>query len=131
VHFAFSRTGVVISVSAFDYEMNRVDAIAKDSYVYRSRTLRELDRIPTPVHVVSPLSPSPVSGEKKHTVAVDFYIDEKGEVRMPSVPRADVDTPWAACALDAVRQWRFEPPLYRGQPALVFVRQQFNFVAGQ
>jgi hypothetical protein len=50
---------------------------------------------------------------------------------MPSLSRADVGTACGACALDAVKQWRFESPLYKGQPTLVFVRQEFNFVASQ
>jgi TonB family protein len=129
VHFDFTRTGVVVSLTAFDALLDRIDEMANGDYAYRSRTLRELDRIPTPVQVVSPASPALDGGEKKRTVAVDFYIDEEGRVRMPSVPRADVGTAYAACALDAVRQWRFEPPLYRGRPALAFVRQEFNFVA--
>jgi TonB family protein len=128
VHFDFTRTGVVVSVSPFDAIMSRVEEIEKGRYAYRAHTLRELDRIPTPVQVVSPLSPALVGSEKKRTVSVDFYIDEQGRVRMPSVPRADVGTACAACALEAVRQWRFEPPMYKGRPALVLVRQQFNFV---
>jgi TonB family protein len=129
VHFDFTRTGVVVSLSAFDALMSRVDEIAKDRFAYHSRTLRELDRIPTPVVVVTPVSPKMAVGEKSRTVAVDFYIDEEGMVRLPSVARADVGTVWAACALDAVKQWRFEPPLYQGRPTLVVVRQEFNFVA--
>jgi TonB family protein len=129
VHFDFSRTGVVVSVSGLDFVMNQLDEIAKGRYAYRLRTARELDRIPTPVHVVSPVNPTLTSGEQKRTVAVDFYIDEEGRVRMPSVSRADVGTPCAACALDAVKQWRFEPPLYRGRPTLISARQEFNFVA--
>jgi TonB family protein len=131
VHFDFTRTGVVVSVSPFDAIMSRVDEIEKGKYAYRSHTLRELDRIPTPVQVVTPVGPALVGDEMKRTVAVDFYIDEEGRVRMPSVPRADVGTACAASALDAVRQWRFEPPLYQGRPALVLVRQKFNFVAKQ
>jgi TonB family protein len=131
VHFDFSRTGVVVSATAFDFLMNRIDEIDKDKFAYHSRTLRELDRIPTPVHVVSPVSPNLTGGENRRTVAVDFYIDEEGRVRMPSVSRADVGTACAASAVDAVKQWRFEPPLYRGQPALVFVRQEFHFVIKQ
>jgi TonB family protein len=129
VHFNFSRTGVVVSFSGLEVNMDLVDEMGKGKYVYRSRTLRELDRIPTPVHVVSPVSPALGSGENKRIVAVEFYIDEEGRVRMPTVSRADVDSPFAASALDAVRQWRFEPPLYRGQPTLALVRQQFSFVA--
>jgi TonB family protein len=128
VHFDFTRTGVVISVSAFESVMNRIDELASSAYAYRSRTLRELDRIPTPVHVVAPVSPTLTGDEKKRTVAVDFYIDEEGQVRMPCVARSDVGTACAASAVDAVKQWRFEPPLYRGRPALAVVRQEFNFV---
>jgi TonB family protein len=131
VHFNFSRTGVVVSVTGIDFMANRFDEVAQGRYVYRSHTLRELDRIPTPVHVVSPANPALTSGETRRTVAVDFYIDEEGRVRLPSVARADVGTACAAAAVDAVRQWRFEPPLYRGRPVLAFVRQQFNFVAKQ
>jgi TonB family protein len=131
VHFDFSRTGVVVSLSGFDLLTNQFDEIAKGRFVYRTRTLRELDRIPTPVHVVSPVSPGLSPGEKKRTVVVEFYIDEEGRVRLPSVSRADAGTSYAACALDAVKQWRFESPLYRGRPTLALVRQEFNFVAGQ
>jgi TonB family protein len=131
VHFDFSRTGVVVSVSGLDFFMNRIDEIASGRFAYRSRTLRELDQIPVPVHVVSPVNPTLNNGEKKRTVAVDFYIDEEGRVRLPSVSRADVGTACAASAVDAVKQWRFEPPLYRGRPTLVSVRQEFNFVVKQ
>jgi TonB family protein len=129
VHFDFSRTGVVVSVSGSDLIMNMVDEIAKGRYVYRLRSPRELDRVPTPVHVVSPVNPTLTLGEQKRAVTVDFYVDEEGRVRMPSVSRADIGTACAACALDAVKQWRFEPPLYQGRPTLISVRQEFNFVA--
>jgi TonB family protein len=129
VHFDFSRTGVVISISEFDLASNLVDEIAKDRYAYCSRSARELDRIPATVHVVSPANPTLSAGEQKRVVAVDFYIDEEGRVRLPSVSRTDVGTACAASALDAVKQWRFEPPLYRGRPTLVLARQVFNFVA--
>jgi TonB family protein len=131
VHFDFSRSGVVVSLSGSDGILNQIDEIAKGSFGYRFRTLRELDRVPTPVQVVSPVSPTLTWGEKNRTVSVDLYIDEEGRVRMPSVSRADVGTECAACALDAVKQWRFEPPLYRGRPTLAYVRQKFNFVAKQ
>lgn len=131
VHFDFSRSGVVVSLSGFDFAMNQMDEITKGRYIYRLRSPRELDRMPTPVHVVSPINPILTAGEQKRTVAVDFYVDEEGRVRMPSVSRADISSACAACALDAVKQWRFDPPLYRGLPTLVSVRQQFNFVASQ
>jgi TonB family protein len=129
VHFVYSRTGLVVSISGLEFTMNMIDEITKGRYVYRLRTSSELDRIPKPVRVVSPVNPTLASGEHQRTVEVDFYIDEEGRVRMPSVSRSDIGTACAASALDAVRQWRFEPPLYQGRPTLVAVRQDFNFVA--
>jgi TonB family protein len=128
VHFIYSRTGVVVSITAFDYLAYTVDEMAQGRYAYRLRTPSELDRLPKAVRVVSPANPTLTAGEQQRTVAVDFYIDEEGRVRMPSVSRADIGTECAASALDAVKQWRFEPPLYQGRPTLVSVRQEFNFV---
>ena len=36
-------------------------------------------------------------------------------------------TPVANLAVDAVRQWTFEPPTRNGRPVLVHVRQVFRF----
>jgi TonB family protein len=129
VRFDFSRTGVVISVSGSDFIMSQFDEITKGKFAYCSRSPRELDRTLTLVQLVSPVHPSLAPGEQKHVVVVNFYIDEEGRVRMPSVSRADVGTSCAASALDALKQWRFEPPLFRGRPTLVSARQVFNFVA--
>jgi TonB family protein len=128
LHFDYSRTGVVVNMTGMDMIANRMDELAKAIYVYRSHSLRELDRIPTPVKVVSPVSPALAPGKDKLSVTVEFYIDEEGRVRLPSVSRTDAGTVYAAAALAAVRQWRFEPPLLRGRPVLVLVRQEFKFL---
>lgn len=127
VHFDFSRTGVVVNFTGTDAMSNRFDELTQNSRIYRTYALRDLDRIPTPIQVVSPVAPE---GELKgtHTVAVEFYIDEQGQVRLPSVARADAGSVYAASALSAVRQWRFDPPTIKGRPVLVLVTQQFKFV---
>jgi len=66
-------------------------------------------------------------GEKKRTVTVESIVDEEGGVRMPSVSRANVGSPYAASALDAVKQWRFRPPLHQAA-TLVLCGRKFNFV---
>lgn len=93
-------------------------------YQYLPSQLRDLDRIPTPVQVVSPVVNS---DDRVHTVTVEFYIDEQGSVRMAAVPREDAGNVYAAAAVAAVEQWRFEPPLRKGKPVLVLAQQEFNF----
>lgn len=98
----------------------------EEHQVYEACQLRDLDRIPTPVHVVTPVA-KPESTAR--SVVVGFYIDEHGRVRMPAVEREAVDDVLAAAAVAAVEQWRFEPPLRKGQPVLVYAKQEFTFRA--
>ncbi len=127
VHMSFSRTGVVVDLTGLEVLSARLGDLTKAMYAYRTYALRELDRIPTPIEVVSPLSPA--AGDKgKHTITVEFYITEDGHVRLPSVKRHEADDIYAASAMDAVRKWRFEPPLRKGRPVLVLAEQQFNFL---
>jgi TonB family protein len=128
LHLDFTRTGVVVNSTAFEALNSILDELIKANYVYRTYTLRELDRIPTPLKVVSPRVPALGANEKTHTVSVEFYIDEQGHVRLPSVGRGQAGDVFAALALDAVKQWLFEPPTVNGRPVLVLARQDFNFV---
>lgn len=95
-------------------------------YNYSACQLRNLDSIPEPVHVVQPqLAALPT---KPVTVTVEFYIDEEGKVRAPTVERSEADNIYAAAAVEAVSQWRFAPPLRRGRPVLVAAQQDFRFM---
>jgi TonB family protein len=89
---------------------------------FRPRTLKEIDRIPTPVHTNRPIAPKGVTGQ----ATVEFYIDTQGAVRMPSLVQADTPELGDAAAA-AVRQWHFDPPMFQGQPTLVRVQQTFRF----
>jgi TonB family protein len=94
-----------------------------DSFDYQACELRDLDRIPVLRHVVVPAGYPPRSSG---SVTVEFYIDEQGRVRLPGVS-GDADAPFANAALDAVRQWQFDPPTSRGNPVLVRASQTFHF----
>jgi TonB family protein len=98
--------------------------LLNEHYSYKPAQLRDLDRIPTPVHVVTPMA-NP--DDQAHSVTVGFYIDEEGKVRMPAVDRDAADDLFAAAAVAAVEQWRFEPPLCKGRSVLVSVQQKFHF----
>lgn len=98
-----------------------------ETYAYRPYTLDALDGIPAPVRVIRPAYPQDWADQgMSGKVTIDFYIDETGVVRMPSV--ASTAHPMlAAVATAAVREWRFAPPLRKGRPVLAHCEQVFTF----
>ena len=57
---------------------------------------------------------------------VVFYIDEKGETRLPYTSEYS-HLAFGQSAVHAVLNWKFKPPTVNGKPASILVRQQFNF----
>jgi TonB family protein len=125
--FNFRVDGVVISQNLIEHFLEHARARDEPPFIYEPSTLRELDRIPTPVHVVSPAYSKEMAEQGlRGEVTIDFYIDEQGRVRLPVVGR-NQPPELAALAIEAVSQWVFEPPTRRGQPVLVQARQRFDF----
>ena len=78
---------------------------------------------------MSPFYPNEMRGRgEAGTVTLDFYIDGEGRVRLPA---ADLGThpSFARAAVEALDQWRFEPPTSEGRPVVVRAIQTFNFPA--
>jgi TonB family protein len=127
VLFTFKNDmGVMIQALPGMIDANAARSYTDERYSYKAYELRDLDRIPIPAQVVPP-NPPKKSLSAKRTVTVEFYIDDQGHVRMPAVDRIEADDAYAAAAVRAVEQWRFEPPLRKGRPVLVLARQDFNF----
>jgi TonB family protein len=127
VHFAVEGT-VVVSMTPIESISRQMSMMFADNNdAYRPRLLHELDRIPTPLSAPSPAFPREVHGPS--SVTVSFYIDENGAVRLPSVDSTE-DPLLAAVAIDALRNWKFEPPTRHGRPVLVHASQEFKFVPG-
>lgn len=129
--FTFETRGlVVVDLTPMSFVELRNLELRPTAYSYRARRLSELDRTPTPVKVVKPAYPvDPAKQREVTTITVYFFIDTEGRVRLPAVDRAageEFDV-FAASAVDAVSQWQFEPPLYKGNPVLVSARQEFRF----
>jgi len=118
---------MVVAVQNADYSF--LQGIFGQLYKFEPSVLRDLDHIPVPLHVVTPMIPEGVlaAGEVR-VVTVEFYIDQEGKVRVPSVSREQVDDQLAAAAVEAVEKWRFEPPMRKGHPVLVLAQQDFRFV---
>lgn len=129
--FNFERQGlVVVDMSVTSYVEMRSFNFRPEAYSYRACTLRQLDRIPTPKTVVQPVYPvDPAKLRRPVEVAVMFFIDEEGRVRLPAVTRetSAANEDFAAAAIEAVSKWQFEPPLSKGEPALVAAVQEFKF----
>lgn len=122
------KADLVVTVQNAEY--NFLQGIFGEMYEFEPSLLRDLDQIPVPVHVVSPSIPDGAMAENEvRVVTVEFYIDQEGKVRVPSVSREQVDDRLAAVAVEAVEQWRFEPPMRRKQPVLVLAQQDFRFVS--
>jgi TonB family protein len=126
--FSYEAKGVVVSTANLDEQMEALFLrLTEGRYVYRPCSLRELDRIPTPVVTITPQYSSKLAAKGvKGKVTIDFYIDETGTVRMPAVSIKD-DSELTALAVVALRQWKFEPPTRNGRPVLVKATQVFNF----
>ncbi|WP_161554701.1 energy transducer TonB [Ereboglobus luteus] len=129
--FSFEAQGVVITRAALDgvtmltgsmlEQANRVRVLTRQS---------ELDGPLVVAHTVAPLYPAQFAENgRTGAVTVDFFVDGEGRVRLPVV---EGEThPWFAnSAVEAILQWRFEPPLKKGRPTVVNARQQFVFGAG-
>lgn len=131
LEFVFETRGmVVVNMNVGSYVEMRNIQLRPTANSYRVSRLSELDSIPTPAKVVSPVYPPTADQERQEaTVTVFFYIDEQGNVRMPAVSResSEANEILAGAALQAVTEWKFEPPLSRGRPVLVAARQDFHF----
>jgi hypothetical protein len=66
-------------------------------------------------------------GRPRVAVSVTFYVDESGQVRVPTIQSADSATLFAP-AIAAVRQWSFKPPTLGGKPVLVFAGRAVVFL---
>jgi TonB family protein len=125
ITFNFEVNGVML-VQRFGNYVPHLDAFA--GYEYQACSMRNLDRIPTPVSIVTPTYPLEwgkrgISGK----VVVDFYIDETGKTRFVASPVGSNEL-LAGIAVAAVQKWQFSPPTRKGRPVLVHAQQIFDFL---
>jgi TonB family protein len=123
--FNFEVNGVVV-VHTFAAD-NVPGSLPFEEYEYQAADVRKLDRVPTPLNIVEPTYPREWMKQGiVGSVAVDFYIDETGRTRFPTVVPGGNEQ-LAGIALAAVEQWRFIPPKANGRPVLVKAQQLFQF----
>ena len=125
-HFE-TRGTLVVSQTIMENLEARVLRVLSGANSFRTYALRELDRIPTPIYTVSPQYPRDLAEKGvKGKIAIDFFIDETGAVRMPAGSATD-DPRLSGLAITALRQWKFDPPIHDGRSVLAQATQVFNF----
>ena len=88
----------------------------------------ELDHPIEALQMVSPPTPGKAEQSTQSAAAtvVDFYVDEKGQIRMPVVTESTDET-YAQATVSVLNQWHFSSPTRRGKPVAVRVQQKFIF----
>jgi len=124
IAFNFEVNGVML-VQRFGVDTPNFDFLRRVEY--QACSLRKIDRIPTPINIINPAYPKEwaeqgITGK----VAVDFYIDETGKVRLPATVQSSHPL-LSTIAVEAVSKWQFTPPTRKGQPVLVHAQQVFEF----
>ena len=78
-------------------------------------SLDEIDQKPRPIFQGAPIFPSEMRGKKvEGVVTVIFVVDSSGKVVDPRVEKSSHPA-FEKPALDAVKQWKFEPAIKGGQ----------------
>ncbi|MEO7597853.1 MAG: energy transducer TonB, partial [Opitutus sp.] len=115
LQLSFEASGTVVSMDGNATLKSLMSFANRPRYVRRVCAPGELDRLPTPVRTVSPVSTANTSGSSgNQTAIIDFIIDEKGTPRMPmlvSSPAPELGDR----AASALTQWQFSPPTRRGR----------------
>lgn len=126
ITFAFVMNGVVAVANNSPLKSDE-PVSPDDSTAYGAASLKNLDRIPTPTHVVPPVYPRNWADRGiVGSATVEFFIDESGRARIPLVAAADHPL-LGASAVAAIAQWQFEPPTCHGRRVLVRAEQVFAF----
>lgn len=128
IEFDYTVHGAVITTNAINhFFFDSYEHVGDTAWVYRPG---RPDRLDSPLVRIAGDAPKYAHQALREgitgTVQVHFYVDEKGEVRMPAV--SGITNPYLMeQAMTAVRGWKFTPPTIHGSPVLIVASQDFNF----
>lgn len=120
-----SATGMMSSTTVDDIE------IMVDEMRHRDRSVRlhqpgELDEMPRILDRGEVYVPEDGEGNPMHGDArIEFYVNHKGEVRLPRVLSSS-DDEMALAAIATVSDMKFLPPTVDGEPAVTRVRMPYT-----
>jgi TonB family protein len=109
----------------------RIGGMAKpgavDEKLENAFTMAEIDQKPRAVYQAQPMFPAEMRGKKvEGVVSLIFVVDATGKVQSPKVEKSSHPA-FEKPALDAIRQWKFEPGLKGGQRVECKMRVPMRF----
>jgi len=129
IKFDYTLQGAVITTNIVNHCLyDAFDNLGDYALSYRPANPDRLDRTPQRIggedpHYATAAQKDGIRGR----VQVRFYIDEKGQVRLPAATNAEANPYLLEQAVSAVRTWKFDPVTSGGRPVLVLAEQEFNF----
>lgn len=127
VVFNFQTRGQVTSFTGMEAANALFRTLVPASDIRRVYSGNQLDELPKPLKVVQPRwVPAVEKAAPGSGVLVDFYIDETGHIRMPTVSGYS-DPTIAQAAVEAMDRWEFSVPTHNGRPVIVRATQWFSF----
>lgn len=92
-------------------------------------SLADLDQRPRATYQPNPILTAKLRKKAPGSVQIIFVVDERGRVKNPKV-QSSTDPIFEKPALNAVKQWRFEPGKRKGQPVEFKMRVPVTFPKG-
>jgi protein TonB len=111
----------------FAVKLNTVVSDSKD--VEALFSISDLDQQPRVIYQPGPILTKEVRQKAPGTVYIIFVVDQQGRVENPIVQKAS-DPAFEKPAINAVKQWKFEPGKRNGQPVKFRMRVPFTFPKG-
>ncbi len=88
--------------------------------------LSELDQKPQVIYQPAPSINDTIRNEAPGTVVLIFFVDTEGRVQNPKILRSDHQV-FNRAAINAVKQWRFEPGKRGGEPVRFRMKVPITF----
>ncbi len=92
-------------------------------------SVADLDQTPRVIYQPGPMLTKELRKKAPGTVYIIFVVDQQGRVENPMVQKAS-DTIFEKPALNAVKQWKFEPGKRNGKPVRFRMRVPLTFPKG-
>ena len=128
VRIGFSFSGI-ICLQPFWHDYSGRGTYASGKIPVKVPQRETMAQTPKALRQPMPTYPAALTGKAvEGSAAVKFYIDEEGHVRMPQVIEA-TNPEFAAAAVAAVSQWRYEPPRIGTRRVVASDHWTFKFAA--
>lgn len=112
-----------------DFSVSLNTVTAKSENINELFSISELDQRPRAVYQPGPHITDEVRSKAPGKVTIIFLVDEEGRVLNPQVQQS-TNPVFERPALNAVKQWRFEPGKRNGQPVRFRMRVPITFPEG-